>query len=249
MQNKYLMARKNLLLMLVLTVINIILFAVGADVMLLFSATVPYYSVVFGMVLGSRVLLIAGIVIAIVSLGLYLLCWIFSKKHYGWMIAALVLFILDTLTMISLYILLGDFSGVLDVAIHAWVLYYLVIGVRYGYQLKNTPMEMPAAEAVEVAMACEEESTYLRRADVEVKHRIFVEADMAGRHICFRRVKRTNELVIDGYVYAEVEMLVETAHELKANIDGHLVQAGFDGIMHSYIKVDGAQVAKKIRLY
>ena len=64
-----------------------------------------------------------------------------------------------------------------------------------------------------------------------------------------RRVKRINELVIDGYVYADVEMLMETAHALTAQMDGHVFQAGFDGVAHSYIRVDGVQVARKLRLY
>ena len=86
-------------------------------------------------------------------------------------------------------------------------------------------------------------------ADTTVKSRILLEADAAGHHICYRRVKRINELVIDGYVYADVEMLIETAHVLAAQLDGHVFQAGFDGVAHSYIRVDGAQVARKLRLY
>ncbi len=137
-------ARGNLLLMIILTVINIILAAVGSDTMLLFSATVPYYVATIGILSEIGILAGTGLGIAAVILIIYLLCWIFSKKHYGWMIAALVLFILDTLAMIGIYMLYGDASGVLDIVIHAWVLYYLVIGVRYGYKLKK----MPAEEAV-----------------------------------------------------------------------------------------------------
>ena len=128
-----------------LTLVNMVLLVLQADVMLLFSATVPYYAVAFGMALGSSSFLGGCICFAAIILLVYLLCWMFSKKHYGWMIAALVLFVLDSFFMVRLYLSLEDFSGILDVVIHVWVLYYLVIGVKYGHQLKKMPEEMPVA--------------------------------------------------------------------------------------------------------
>ncbi len=40
-------ARSNLLLMIAFTLVNIVLLVTGSDVMMLFSATVPYFAVVF----------------------------------------------------------------------------------------------------------------------------------------------------------------------------------------------------------
>lgn len=246
-------ARSNLLLMIILTVVNIILLATGADTMLLFSATVPYYAVAFGIISEISQLIVAGLLVAAVILVLYLLCWIFSKKHYGWMIAALVFFILDSIAMIGLYILAEDFSGILDLVIHIWVLYYLIIGVRYGYKLKNIPPE----EAVEYEQAEQQilpstdaqgNSVALRAVQNDVKSRILIDGNYLGHYICYRRVKRVNELVIDGYVYDDIEILVETAHALNAVLDGHSIQVGFDGATHCYIRIDGEQVAKKLRL-
>ena len=253
-QQKYKTARNNLLLMLILTVINIILYLVGSDTMMLFSATVPYFGVIIGSVSGSQIFFIFCACIAVAILILYLLCWILSKDHYGWMIVALVLFIIDTLAMIGMYLGMGEISGILDVVIHVWVLYYLIIGVKYGKQIKNL-LEEPVNEIdlEQGAPLIEGEefihTPILRIADTTVKSRVLLEADGAGHHICYRRVKRINELVIDGYVYADVEMLMETAHALTAQMDGHVFQAGFDGVAHSYIRVDGVQVAKKLRLY
>lgn len=253
-QQKYTKARNNLLLMLILTVINIILYFVGSDTMMLFSATVPYFGIIIGSVAGSQAFFMFCACIAAAILILYLLCWILSKDHYGWMIVALVLFILDTLAMIGMYLGIGEFSGILDVVIHAWVLYYLIVGVNSGKQLKNMPEEPVndvEQEQMEIPEGAEDlpHSPILRIADTTVKCRILAEADAAGHHICYRRVKRVNELVIDGYVYDEVEMLVEFAHALNARLDGHVFQVGFDGFAHSYIKVDGVQVARKLRLY
>ena len=47
-QEKYETARKNLLLMIIFTAVNVVLLILNADVMMLFSATVPYMAAVFG---------------------------------------------------------------------------------------------------------------------------------------------------------------------------------------------------------
>lgn len=258
-EQKYKTARNNLLLMLILTVVNIVLYVAGSDTMMLFSATVPYFGIVFGMATGIPAILAFCICISAAILITYLLCWILSKNHYGWMIASLVLFIIDTLAMIGMYLMIGEVSGILDVVIHVWVLYYLVIGVRYGKQLKTMPEETEnSVEQTSIEQAYTKipegmedmaNSHILRMADTTVKSRILLEADAAGHHICYRRVKRINELVIDGHVYDDVEMLVEGAHALNARLDGHVFQAGFDGVAHSYIRVDGVQVARKLRWY
>ena len=253
-RQQYKIARSNLLLMLVLTVVNIVLLAAKADTMLLFSATVPYYlsAISMGLLAEYSQVAFVGFGIVVATLVIYLLCWVFSKKHYGWMIAALVLFILDSIAMIGLYVLVEDFSGILDLVVHIWVLYYLIIGVRYGYKLKNIPpeeqvgYELGQPEQPQINTAGN--SIALRVVDNEVKHRVLIDGNYLGHYICYRRVKRINELVVDGYVYDDIEMLAETAHALNATIDGHRIQVGFDGVSHSYIRIDGEQVAKKLRL-
>ncbi len=252
-------ARSNLILMIVLTAVNVAMLLFGSDYMLLFSATVPYFSVIFGTAVEGG--LAVGIAIAAIILGLYILCWIFSKKYYGFMIAALVLFVLDTLVMALVYLGISEISGVLDVIIHIWVLYYLVIGVTGGYKLKHlSPEEELEYEAAQASIEPEEtEQVYvadgvinasspIRVADTSVKSRTLIEGDFVGKNIVYRRVKRVNELVINGNVYDEVKMLVETAHSLTANLDGHQIEVGYDGIINSYIKIDGERVAKKIRI-
>ncbi len=254
---KYASARGNLLLMIAFTVINILLLLFNSDTMFLFSATVPYFSAAFGKYSEIPALFTVGLVIAFITLTLYLLCWIFSKKHYGWIITALVLFIIDSVCMVGLYILSEDFSGVIDLAIHIWVLYYLIIGVKYGKLLKTLPEDeeedIPFAEDNAEFDNNEnqtaENSIPLRSSATDKKIRILLESEFNGHKIVYRRVKRINELVIDGYVYDDIEMLVETAHALNARIDGHAVQAGFDGAAHSYLRIDGEQTTRKLRLY
>ena len=248
-QQKYSTSRANLLLVIILTVVNIVLFLAGSDSMLLFSASIPYFAVVFGWALD---ILPMGIIVAVIALVLYLVSWIFSKKKPGWMTVALVLFILDTLGMLGMYLLMEDVSGILDVLIHAYVLYYLIVGVSSAKKLKNLPeeeeisAEIPAGDIPVDATPLP--STPLRRIGEEEKFRVLLEAEYGSHKVVYRRIKRTNQLVIDNYIYDEVEMLIESAHALSAIIDGHQYVVGFDGAANSYFKVDGEIIAKKIRL-
>ncbi len=263
LQQKYNSARGNLMLMLILTVVNIVLLLVNSDRMFLFSATIPYFSVALGQIFSleweSNSYLIFGITVAVIAIALYLFCWIFGKKNYGWLVAALVLFSVDTLCMAGLYVLAQDFSGIMDALIHIWVMYYLIAGVSAGYKLKKLPKEVLAsseqpvsvenAENSEQANESEQADTSkIRHADMAVKSRVLLETDANGKHICYRRVKRVNELVIDGYVYDEIEALVEPPHELVACVDGHTYCAGTNHNSRAYINVDGENVKSKMRI-
>lgn len=153
--NKYGIARSNLLLVILFTLINSVISFAHGNFYFLFSASIPYYVASFSAAwayspediglepaANPTAILVIGAVIAAVLLVPYLLCWIFSKKHYGWMIAALVLFSLD-----SVWLLLNFHIGlILDILFHAYVLYYLIMGVRYGL-LSRQAAEAEAAEA------------------------------------------------------------------------------------------------------
>lgn len=94
-----------------------------------------------------------------------------------------------------------------------------------------------------------EDSPVLRYADPDKKCRVFLEIQQDGLHICYRRVGRVNELVINGRVYDEYKALLEFSHALTARVGGHFVEAGFDGDQQSYILLDGVQIAEKTRLF
>lgn len=254
-QQKYDRARHNLLAMILLTLLNLVLLVLETDTMFLFSASVPYILMVLGIYSEFLPLLVFCAVIAAIAMVLYFLCWLLSKKRPGWMIVALVLFILDTVLMVAFYFPFQGASDIFDLLIHIWVLYYLILGTKYGSKLKNWPEEPADETALPDAFPTDGEdfpanpdSLPLRRADSDVKSRILLEADHLGRHICYRRVKRVNELVIDGYVYDEVEMLMERPHQLSANLSGRLYSVGLRGGNTSFIAVDGVTVATKLRL-
>ena len=141
-QQKYNTARSNLLIVIIFTVVNIAMILLNTDVMMLFSATIPYFSVAIGYYSGESVLYAIGIGIAVATLLGYFLCWFLSKKHYGWMIAALVFFIIDTLALAGIYLFAQDFSGIVDALNHISILFYLVTGVINGNRLAKMPEEI-----------------------------------------------------------------------------------------------------------
>ena len=116
-QQKYNAARINLLLMVGLTVLNVIMAFVGSESMMLFSAIVPYVAAVWATMPEFAPVMIPLIAVAVISIAGYFVCWILSKKHYGFMIAALCMFVVDTFALIGLYLLMGDVSGILDFVI------------------------------------------------------------------------------------------------------------------------------------
>ena len=148
-ERNYKNSRFNLMLMMVFTLLNIILLITGSETMMLFSATVPYLFMAVGIFAQeSAVLVVCGIIVANCMIA-YLLCWLLSKKYRGWMTVALVLFALDTAVMVALLISAGDSSGILDIVIHAWVLYYLIVGVINSRKLRKMPPDELEAEVAE----------------------------------------------------------------------------------------------------
>ena len=150
LEQKYNSTRVNLLLIVILTAVNIVLYFTGSETMMLFSASGPYYAVIFGSAMPLPILSIPCYAVAGICLLVYLLSWIFSKKRSGWLVVALVFFVLDTIAMLGLYIWAQDFSGILDIALHAYILYSLFVGVSTGKQLKNLPPEENVAVVEEV---------------------------------------------------------------------------------------------------
>lgn len=82
---------------------------------------------------------------------------------------------------------------------------------------------------------------------MNIKQKILLQAVVEGYSIGYRRVKSTNELIINGNIYDEKKGVVELAHTLVAIVDNDRIEAGFDSA-HSFIKFDGELVDKKLRL-
>ena len=167
LEDKYKKSRYNLLLVLVFTVINIVLPAVGSDTYFLFSAYLPYSVVILGRVMcgmypieyyggGSasdynfldQSMFSGFVIFAVILTALYILPLVFSNKNrYGWLIFALVLFVFDTLYLIGDVGFAADM--LLDYVFHAWVIGILIVGISTGKKLKKLPPEEEEIEAIE----------------------------------------------------------------------------------------------------
>ncbi len=259
----------NILLIIVFTVINVVLLVTNSDRYFLFSAFVPYYLVDLGMYFCgmypqeyyygiedpqfySKSFFAVTIAIAVVILLVYLLCWIFAKKRkLACLIIPLVLFVIDTLAM--LYIMGISTEMIMDIIFHGWVMVSLVLGIVNYVKLNKLPEEEPVPvfeDNNEQVYGTQfvQNSWGLRKADTEVKSRTFLEAEESGYKIVYRRVKKVNELVVNGVVYDEYEAVIEYPHTLSAVVDGHKIEVQYDDKSHMYIIFDGKQIAKKLRL-
>ena len=175
LETRYQSFRHEILFIVVCTVINIVLLLTHTDRYVLFSAYVPYFMVFTGMLLCGKLpaeyyegldglelfdssILVVMLVLAAIGLGIYMLCWIFSKKRAGWLWVALVLISLDT---VGLFLLAGfDMSMLVDYIFHGLVIFYLIMGIITHKKLKALPAEDEPIEAVFVeAEATETETT------------------------------------------------------------------------------------------
>lgn len=137
-------SRYNILIVIALTMVNIVLLLVGSDSYFLFSASVPYY--VVGVVQAvSPIATVLATVFAVAVLASYFLCFLFAKKHMGWLIAALALFAADTLFYLYLlvFLYLPNFSEetlistLIELVMHFYALYYFIAAVIAACRIKK----------------------------------------------------------------------------------------------------------------
>ncbi len=269
LEQKYTTSRLNLLLLMIFTTVNVVMLLTKSFTYFLFSASIPYFLVNLGMLVcglydpeyyiqeglvgmefvDSSFLVVMTVIAALILIA-YLACFFFSKNmNGGWLIVALVLFGIDTLGMFALYDISADM--LIDILFHIWVIYYLVLGISAWRKMKTVPVQHFTEE--ELLMVNENgeryDSTPLRTADMSTKSRTFLAANELGHTIEYRRVKKTNELLIDGRVYDEYTALMEFPHTLIAVIDGHIISAGINSSSRMFITVDGNVVANKVRIF
>lgn len=145
---KYKRSRYNLLLVAIVSIVNLFYMAFG-ERYFLFSARLPSILVELTLVTAPEDVTVAladllvPIVVGVILSLPYLLCFFFSKKRPGWMVAALVFFGLDCIYLLTMYYLTDVIP---DILFHAWVMFYLITGVINGFKLKKMPEEEPLPE-------------------------------------------------------------------------------------------------------
>ena len=159
--NSYDRARNNLLIIIVLSLVNIGILFFGGDSYYVFCASIPYvitdlamyfcgkypleyYGLAEGEVLdfyGNEVFAVL-IMLAVICIAAYALCYILSKKRVGWMIFALVFFACDTVFMLYWWGI--NLNNALDILAHGWILVSMVLGLVYYYkEKKQNETEIP----------------------------------------------------------------------------------------------------------
>ena len=155
--NQYRSARGSLLAIIVMSVVNVFSM-IFTDSYFLFSAYLPQLFIYTGLGMtaesGDNLFLIVAGVFAVIVVIPYLLCWIFSNKHVGWMIGALCMFSLDSVLFLVdfvAFLQMGDFTMIIDLLIRVWALVSLILGVKHGLAAKkeaeNAPLEAEATAA------------------------------------------------------------------------------------------------------
>ena len=151
--NNFRAAKGDLLFIIIATVVNLVLLFIGSGNYFLFSASIPYYLCVYGLLFTGRLpeeyytgdfagmpvvddtWLYIMVALAFIVLALYVLCFFMLKKpNKVWFIIALVAFSVDSVALL----LLTDLSAaILDVVFHGLIIFYLIRGLRACIVIKN----------------------------------------------------------------------------------------------------------------
>lgn len=98
--------------------------------------------------------LIYGIVMALIGVLGYFICWALAKKHPAALLIGTVFFGVDCALLVLNTVLTMDFSMAIDILLHAYIMYTMVQGVIANSKLKKLPAPIEG-EAVEVDPAAE----------------------------------------------------------------------------------------------
>ena len=146
-ETKYKNMRLMILLTLIFSLVNCVT-VLAIDTFYYFSAYLPLVFIATGVNFyvgtGMMIFYVVAVVLALVTLIPYLLAYIFSKKQVGWMIAALVLFSVDTLLLLVDVIVAFSSALLICLLFHVYIIVMLAMGVKYGKLVKQ---EKEAAQA------------------------------------------------------------------------------------------------------
>ena len=152
-ENRRRIGIQALLLILVLTVVNIGIYALGNGSYFFVSAYVPYVFAMLGVdyIKGGEdyaaipALGVFFLSIAAVILVFYVIFYVLGRKKIGWVIAGAACFGVDTLFVLLLTFVSGEPVGfILDILFHGIILWELIDSILCHYKLKKLPPEETA---------------------------------------------------------------------------------------------------------
>ncbi|MDR0915740.1 MAG: hypothetical protein LBN02_00915 [Oscillospiraceae bacterium] len=267
---KFKKSRSNLLIVVVFTSINLLLTAFKAGVYLLFSATVPQLAFSLGSALAeetqNNAVLVVGLIAAVAVIMLYLVCWVLSNRYRSFMLVALILFIADCLVFAFLAVFAEfEVSYLLDIAFHVWILVYLINGVRSWAKLRGVsaedfavalqpPVTVPPLSG-DVPQNIGSEGGYVNTDTAfQVRHddkdgKILISAEYKGLQISMKRSRGLTELIVNGYVHAEIAGTFESKYTLSATVQNARIEGKYNSsFLRVYLYADGNLIAKKLRI-
>ena len=152
-------ARASLLAVLIFTVVNLAMLLLNTGTYFLFSASVPFFLTRFAWGMDQDMYYLGltsnsigmytyiALVISAVILVLYLLCWLLGKKFPGWLIVALVFFIIDTVVLLVVSLLLEILTeNILDLVFHGLIVFQLIQGISANYKLEKMIAEFDPSD-------------------------------------------------------------------------------------------------------
>ena len=154
-EKSYRSARSTILSIFGFTFINLVLHFVDASIYFLFSAFVPMFLIQLGDVAMAVAdheftAMIPFALPAVLILLLYLICYFLSEKNGWWLVVATVLFIIDSVLMVLLYLGLGlGVAAITDYIFHGFILLALIGGCINFFKLRKVKKEIETSPAAE----------------------------------------------------------------------------------------------------
>lgn len=147
LQQQLSIARRTLLGVVVMTIVNLVLLLTNGNTYLVFSASVPYYLAFLGKVIDNSfssmvtngTYTATGLVMGLVILSVYLLPWFLSKRYGNWLYLASGLLCLDLLALTAVSALLFEsITGTaVDILVHIVAIVQIGKGAKASQKLKN----------------------------------------------------------------------------------------------------------------
>lgn len=235
LQKQFSIARANLVIMTALTCVNIAMIALETGRVFQFSAATPQLAfIVFSN--GDAVQKAAGLLISVLIIGLFALCYVLSKRNPLWMTAALVLFVCDTAFLVVWLVAVADnlLANSIEVLYHVWVLYYLIRGVQAAHRLRALPEQTaeafagtePAAAATTGPVATQQPPASAPPMPetplgaYQGGGERLLSALQSGLYLEVFRSDTETALVVDGQVYDRWSGALEQRYTLTARVCG-----------------------------
>ena len=143
-------SRGNLLAVVLFSAVNAVSALSGSGIGFFFAAVIPTILVEVGQMVPAYSAICT--VAALTIIAFYFVCYLLSKKNRAFLIVALILFSIDTLLLLLTLFLGIDFMTIVNLGFHAWVLSYLMAGVKAWTDLQKKRYEeepVPALESKE----------------------------------------------------------------------------------------------------